>query len=530
MHHNILADLPRQHEDTLTPTSYWKDLDNILHEPAYHYDTKLGRQILIGRVDGQLIGMEDDRGITTIAASRTGKSVDLHNNLYFYRGSVVVVDPKTELANGTAKRRSRGLGQDTYVLDPYHRANPDAAQFRASFNPMAHMDIENPYLIEDAAMITDALVVTNPQSKDPHWDMSASVFIEAVILHVCLYKEFKSCRNLATVWKLIANGSIYRLKEDGEWVEKDGMEGLILQMKDNAMYLEGKYRSEGNENAYDFALNIEAGARDFWERPEKERGSVLSTARRHLNFIRYREIQDVLTGSENSFNLSELKTNPKGVSIYLCLPSTKLSSCSGWLRLFINQIITACERTEYIDQKTGEIVEGTATGLQTVFMLDEFATSIGPLDIIRRAAGLVAGGPFYIKLWCILQDLGQLKSMYPDSWETFLGNSSIIKFFGNNDMTTLDYIEKRCGHTSVKLTKSSSVSLKEMEEGKAGLSFERSTQSLITAEEASRFFARDDYLERQLIIRAGDYPWVIQRVNHYDQESPVYDYFKEAAA
>ena len=55
-----------------------------------------------------------------------------------------------------------------------------------------------------------------------------------------------------------------------------------------------------------------------------------------------------------------------------------------------------------------------------LLLLDEFA-QLGHLRQIEVAAGQIAG--FGVKLFTVLQDLTQLKRLYKESWETFLGNS-----------------------------------------------------------------------------------------------------------
>lgn len=70
---------------------------NDLHNP--------GVKLLLGELYGHLIGLEDDRHIITVAGSRSGKGVSMIiPNLLFYRGSVLVIDPKGELASITARK------------------------------------------------------------------------------------------------------------------------------------------------------------------------------------------------------------------------------------------------------------------------------------------------------------------------------------------------------------------------------------------------------------------------------------------
>ena len=78
-----------------------------------------------------------------------------------------------------------------------------------------------------------------------------------------------------------------------------------------------------------------------------------------------------------------------------------------------------------------------------LFLLDEFAV-LGHMRQLEDAAGQIAG--YGVKLWPIMQDLGQLKALYRERWETFMGNAGVLQFFGNNDLTTLEWISQAARH------------------------------------------------------------------------------------
>jgi len=61
-------------------------------------------------------------------------------------------------------------------------------------------------------------------------------------------------------------------------------------------------------------------------------------------------------------------------------------------------------------------------------ILDEMAT-LGYMRELENAIGQVAG--LGLRITSVLQDLGQLKAIYKDRYETFLGNSGVLQFFGN---------------------------------------------------------------------------------------------------
>src|SRR5690606_10408552 len=104
--------IPGRHETA--PSTRW----GHPWELSPNWDWQPGR-VLLGRGQGRLIGIDDDRHVVTVAGSRAGKSSSvLVPNLLSYPGSVIVLDPKGELAAATAKERER-INDKVYVLDPF---------------------------------------------------------------------------------------------------------------------------------------------------------------------------------------------------------------------------------------------------------------------------------------------------------------------------------------------------------------------------------------------------------------------------
>ena len=50
-----------------------------------------------------------------------------------------------------------------------------------------------------------------------------------------------------------------------------------------------------------------------------------------------------------------------------------------------------------------------------------------------------------VKLWPIIQNIGQVQELYPENWETFLGNAGQWMVFAVNDQTTAGYLSDRLG-------------------------------------------------------------------------------------
>ena len=134
------------------------------------------------------LGFDDDRHFVTIAGSRSGKGTSaIIPNLCLYPGSVICIDPKGENATLTALRRGsgttdyKGMGQEVYVLDPFEVAKVPYS-LRAGLNPLALLDPTSPYIVDDAALLAEGLIVST-DGRDTHWDDSARNFIKGLILY-----------------------------------------------------------------------------------------------------------------------------------------------------------------------------------------------------------------------------------------------------------------------------------------------------------------------------------------------------------
>lgn len=455
---------------------------------AIERDPETGERYAQGGLE---IGVADDRHAITVAGSRAGKGrAAIIPNMLRYAGSVLAIDPKGELALATAEIRARTLGQRVCVLDPFDTTSRRLPKdCYVDFNPIALICPDS--MIEDAVLITDALVI--PGSGDPHWDESARTIIEGVILEVASAARFEGRRNLVTVRDLLAQGDVF---ED----EAAGPPGGDEEEKPTGMDVLEGYMRESHEPA------VRRAAADFFERPERERDSVLSTARRHLRALAFPEIAASLSG--HGFDLAALKTS--AMTVYLCLPGRHIGTCGRWLRLFVNLALQAMERTLAFE---GAAPGQTAAGCPVLFVLDEFA-SLRHMRQIEDAAGQIAG--YGVKLWPVLQDLGQLKALYRERWETFMGNAGVLQFFGNNDLTTLEWVSKRLGTTTIEQLSSSAVSPGASKAGASGESYSPRTTAVLEPDEIALVFGRADSLLRQLIIRAGYAPMILQRA-YYDK-------------
>lgn len=377
-------------------------------------------QLMIGKLGDHLLGHMDDRPIVTIAGARAGKtSTVLEPNLYLYSGSMLVLDPKGELSRTAALRRA--LGHDVYVLDPFKQSSVQSA----CFNALNELDPASWTIVDDASAITHALIVDDGDARSKHWNDSARwLLLGLILLALTLPKQD---RNLITVRQLLSltypmlveamkinARSSDSGKLDQPYFAKngEGVETLLRGMVARGDRFDGVLASIGNR---------------FLSTPPNERGSIFSTAATQTDFLDSLPLRRISRRSD--FPLSALRSS-RPTTIYLCLPVGRMESHYRWLRLVIQLACTVLERMGTYPRDRAPIL----------FMLEEFAV-LGTMPLLEKAAAYFPG--FGVKLWTILQDIGQLQRNYSRSWETFIGNAGLIQTFANGDETTLRYISER---------------------------------------------------------------------------------------
>lgn len=445
------------------------------------------RGILLGTRAGATRHWNDDRHLLTIAGTRAGKGVSaIIPNLLTWEGAAVVVDPKGANATVTAGRRGKGsrgggpgLGQDVHVLDPFG----ESGLVSSAYNVLCGLDARSPDVVEDIGGFAEALIM-HPERGERYWTESAQALLRALILLVVADIRFEDRRNLVTVRRLLTltDPAIAKLKDaQPEDVELSSENALIRLLLDQ------------EHTPYGY-ICIGMGEQ-LMAMSDKERGGVMSSARTQTVWLDGPRVPSVLSRSD--FDLADLKR--KRMTLYLCLPATRMGTYARWLRLMILLSLSAMER------------EKTVTDQPVLFVLDEFPV-LGFMEAVETAAGLMAG--FGVKLWPIIQNIGQLKKHYPSSWETFFANAGVITAFGVTDGETLKVLSESLGRTGIVSKVDSGASRSALNQGTSPLHDDRREVPLLAEHELRMAFARDK--QRMLILNAETSPAVVRRLRYYD--------------
>lgn len=364
---------------------------------AKNYPYQSGR-LFLGHVDGQEVGIATERHALTIAGAGSGKGTSvIIPNLLKWPHNALVIDPKGEAAEATAEKRE-AMGQAVHVLDPFGSARVHE-RFQACYNPLDELDPDALTIKEDIDALADGIVM-RPDPQAAHWDDGAQAIIAGLIAYVKT-RAPEERRNLIEVRSILG--------------DDDALAEALEEMK-------GMTECAGAAK--------EAYAAVF----AKEGQYFVSNARKNTRWLDSKAMVNTL--SRSTFSLSDLKAGK--ASVFLVLPANYLGQHGRFLRLFVRSGIEAMAR---------KLPSGELRGTQCLFLLDEFF-SLGYIDEISKAAGLMRG--YGLQLWPILQDLGQLVTLYGrEGSETFFANADVHQFFGNTDTLTLEQISARLGVTDM---------------------------------------------------------------------------------
>uniref|UniRef100_UPI001ABC964C type IV secretory system conjugative DNA transfer family protein n=2 Tax=Pseudomonadota TaxID=1224 RepID=UPI001ABC964C len=423
----------------------------------------------LGRVPDALAGM-DARfrfvgHVVTVAPTGSGKGIGaVIPNLLDYPGSALVLDVKGENAAVTARAR-RALGQAVYSVDPF-AVNGDGG---AAFNVLDRLDVWNPDCVSESAILADALVIAESKGDAVHFDESAKNFLQGLMLHVAGLDDAER-RNLGELRRLLTAG------------ESEFFDVLGAMAADDTA-----------------AFGIPArAANTLMGMADKERGSVLSTARRNTAFLDDPRVSAALSRSD--FDLSEIKAT--AMTVYLVMPANRIGPNARFLRLFISSVIAAITSSN------------VQPAHRVAFLLDEFG-QLGYMKQIEDAVSLLRG--YGLAFWVFIQDLSQLKGTYP-KWQTFLANSA-KSFFGTDDYDTAKYISDSLGKATIEFEtentgKNSGSGLSggggSMNRGKStGTSQQFTGRELLTPDEVMRLGP-----EHPIVLVRGERPYLLDRLNY----------------
>lgn len=403
---------------------------------GYQIDTTDGKSSR-----GPMIRYDGDRHICWLGNSGAGKSrrLLLPNLAWLTGWSTLIVDVKGELMSMLHEHRRRA-GSETVILNPFGLFNIPSR----GYNPLAFLDPTSDEFLDDAMEQTEGLIQI--PDREPHWAESAQDFVAALTMYVRLiipggtYADVRAmlAQSDAGLRRMISGGddldeTTYDLyiksRSDKEATEKfsKGQPDYNPPFRYKKKLYPGMEAAGIKYNWPEIGHKAERFSDINYQ--SREPHSIISTGLTQTRFLDSRAIKHDLAGQAMDF--AEMKQQP--MTIWLTLPDRRLHTHAKWLRLTLTAAIQALMG----DPRPGKV--------PVAIILDD-AAAIGHLPIIENTVAQMRG--YGLKLLTIWQDLNQLKSIYKNRWESFVGNAGVFQSFSMQDAFSSEYISRLTGLTT----------------------------------------------------------------------------------
>lgn len=368
---------------------------------------------------GKYIRHDGPEHICVYAPTRSGKGVGIIiPTLLVWKHSVVVTDIKGENWGITAGYRKEHLGNKVIKFDP---TCIDGSGAR--YNPLNEIRIKTIHEIKDTQRIVN--MVVDPQGKGDldHWGKTASTLLTGLILHGLWTGKHNNLTGIAS------------LMSDPDNPIDDTLEMMMNTIHDPT--------GELIEKIYGIKCKVHPKiaeiSRDISDKPDNERGSVISTAASFLAL--YRDPIIMRNTQVSDFKIDDLMNYDSPVSLYLVIPPSDLDRVFPLTRLIITQIIS--KHTEKMEFVGGRPV--VAYKHKLLLLIDEFP-AFGRIDLVEKALAFIAG--YGLKALAIIQSINQLNKAYTRD-NAIMDNNHIRIAFTPNDNETGENISKALGTQTI---------------------------------------------------------------------------------
>ena len=391
--------------------------------------------LYLGLLNGRPLFYRGKAHLLLVAPARQGKGVGIVTpNAEHYPGSMVVTDPKGELAGMTAAHRRERLGQDVAVFNPWglHGLQQDRINPLENLIAIAGDPALQRGLTDEVKVIVMQLYPEPEDTRNQYFREGSRGIMRAVLLYLAVCAP-KRC-TLPEMWRIIANPLRLQRMVDAMRRE-DVLGGILADLGDDLAH-----QMEDNPDLF---------------------GDFRAGALQHLSIYEpggY--LADAVSASDIS--LADLKTG--NVTLYLAFPPDRIASHGAALGLIINQAITAVARSK----DKGEVL----------FMLDEFA-NIGKLAGLAESLTALPG--LGVRVWMIVQEMAELVRLYgPHTAKTIQSQAEVRQYFAVNSPELAQSLSRELGQKTVK---TKNLNLGRFETDEIGESLSETGQPLMRPEE-----------------------------------------------
>lgn len=390
------------------------------------------------------------------APTGSGKGVGfVIPNLLFWDDSVIVHDVKLENFETTSGFRTHKMKQKCYLWNP-----ADQDGYTHCYNPMDFIARDYGKQVDDVMKISKFLL-----PKEEFWTNEGRALVTGVMLAL-LAMDDRPASMGETLRTLRSDDVAYNI-------------AVMLDTKGEFIHPTGY-------------MNLAA----YLQKPDKERGSVTSTAASSLD-LWANPLVDAAT-MKSDFDIGTFRTIP--TSLFVGISPSNVQRLQPLLQIFYQQC--AGIFTKRMPDKKKE-------KCRVMMLLDEFPT-LGKMDEIKSGIAYYRG--YWVKLFLITQDTEQLKSIYEASgMNSFLSNCTYRITYAANNVETGKYISDLLGDkTVISQEEGSRPKYLDLNPGARQVSVKKSSRKLLMPQEVIGLPA-----DEQIILIEANPPIKCKKIYYY---------------
>ena len=411
--------------------------------------------ILLGNYKKKMLVSDGYQHALLFAPTGSGKGVGfVIPNLLFWKESVIVHDIKLENYELTSGWRKKYFKQKVVLWNP---ADPDGISH--CYNPMDWISTKPGQMVDDVQKICNFLL---PEQE--FWQNEARALLTGIMLYL-LADDNKPATLGEVVRTLRSDDVVYNL-------------AVVLDTLGKKIH----------PVSY---MNIAS----YLQKPDKERGSVTSTANSSLE-LWANPLIDTTTATSD-FNLHQFKTSPH--TAYVGLTPDNISRLKPLMNMFYQQaaaFFTA--KMPQPHEKYGVLM-----------LMDEFPT-LGKME--QFMAGIAYFRGYKVRLFLIIQDTEQLKGIYEESgMNSFLSNSTYRITFAANNMETANLISQLLGNKTATQISYNKPKYLDLNPGSRSLHVSHTQRALLLPQEVIQL-PRDD----QIILIESQPPIKSKKIKYFE--------------
>lgn len=343
----------------------------------------------------------------------SGKSLKYMSALLLEDRASFILDIKGELLAVTARHRAQAMGRAVIAIDPYGISRQQdfiKSPFLTgdyAINPFDYLPEEETERDRMLTAFADSFIISDAYvgGASRHFEENAKILIRGYMDYMMKTMQEKKERILNKLYKIMCES-------------RESSDNTFKRMQ-----LAGGYAA--------------AAANQILRVGSHERGSILSTAYRQIDWIGDSNIQRVL--SQSNFNLGEfLKGN---MDIYVLLPNEQVREKSRLIRMLL----------ALIKSLVTQAVPSQLPAKKMLFILDELA-QFGYCQDVEQFIEVMRS--YKAVIWPAFQSMDQITKVYKKT-DLFLG-MPLKTIFTIDDLDTMRWIQSSMGKTTVN-TKSFSI-------------------------------------------------------------------------